>query len=154
MKDYWKNVQELIWWLRLWKTTDDVYYIPMHQPLPWKQAIVTACQGSCYEELLQPEEISAKQSVLAYCVTEWSPCPNFFFFCWKCSSSQHETYTCHELMHYSCQGLHLGSINRVKETFQGSMLMLNPLFTKSPLHPREESTTCQTTTRMFKILLF
>lgn len=60
------------------KTTDDVYYIPMHQPLPWKQAILTACQGSCYRELLQPEEISAKQSVPAYCVVEWFPCPRFF----------------------------------------------------------------------------
>lgn len=62
----------------LWKTTDDACYIPMRQPLPWKWAILTACQGSCYRELFQPEEISAKQSVPAYCVMEGSPCPPFF----------------------------------------------------------------------------
>lgn len=123
----------MFWQLGLWKTTDDVYYIPMHQPLPWKQAILTACQGSCYRELFQPEEISAKQSVPAYCVVEWSPCS---VFCWKCSSNQHETYTCHELMCSSCQGLHLGSINRVEETFQGSVLMFNPLPTILSLSQR------------------
>ena len=53
--------------------------------------------------------------------------PIFFFFCWKCSGNQHEAYTCHELMCNSCQGLHLGSINRGEETFQGSVLIFNSL---------------------------
>lgn len=52
-------------------------------------------------------------------------------FCWKCSSNQHEAYTCHELMRGACQGLHLGSINRVEETFQGRAWMFNPLPTDS-----------------------
>lgn len=55
----------------------------------------------------------------------------FFFFFWKCSGNQHEAYTCHELMCSSCQGLHLGSINLVEETFQGSVFMFNPLPTAS-----------------------
>lgn len=64
------------------------------------------------------------QSNLFLPIVSWSGLHvPIFFFCWKCSSSQHETYTCHELMQDSCQGLHLGFINRVKETFQGSMLM-------------------------------
>lgn len=54
--------------------------------------------------------------------------PMSLIFCWKCSGNQHEAYTCHELMCDSCQGLHLGSINRVEETFLGTVLRFNPLF--------------------------
>lgn len=71
-------------------------------------------------------------SLLCHGVVPMSP---FFFFCWKCSGNQHEAYTCHELMCDSCQGLHLGSINREEETFQGSVLMFNPLPANS-LSPR------------------
>lgn len=78
--------------------------------------------------------------------------PVLFFFCWKCSGNQHEAYTCHELMCSSCQGLHLGSINRVEETFQGSVFMFNPLPTTSLSLP-EKPAICQTTARPFGILL-
>lgn len=64
---------------RLWKTTDDACYIPMHQLLPWKWAILTASQGSCYRELFQPEEIFCKaicSSLLCHGGVPMSP---FFF---------------------------------------------------------------------------